>query len=93
MQRDYHSWSSPVLGRRMEMLVFGHGGTPSLVFPTSMGAFFEYEDRGMVGAVADKLEAGAFGCFACRRWTARPFTRTASRANASTAISRGSTVC
>lgn len=63
MQRDYHSWFSPVLGRRMEMLVFGHAGTPFLVFPTSMGAFFEYEDRGMVGAVADKLEAGALRLF------------------------------
>ena len=63
MQRDYHSWDSPVLGRRMEMLVFGHSGTPYLVFPTSMGAFFEYEDRGMVGAVADKLDAGALRLF------------------------------
>lgn len=43
----------------MEMLVFGHTGRPVIVFPTSMGAFFEYEDRGMVGALADKLESGA----------------------------------
>jgi esterase/lipase superfamily enzyme len=63
MQRDYHSWFSPVLGRRMEMLVFGHGGTPYFVFPTSMGAYFEYEDRGMIGAVADKLDAGALRLF------------------------------
>ncbi len=42
----------------MEMLVFGHGGRPVIVFPTSMGAFFEYEDRGMVGALSAKLEAG-----------------------------------
>jgi esterase/lipase superfamily enzyme len=43
----------------MELLVFGHAGRPMIVFPTSMGAFFEYEDRGMVGALADKLEHGA----------------------------------
>ena len=43
----------------MELLVFGHGGRPMIVFPTSMGAFFEYEDRGMVGALAGKLEHGA----------------------------------
>jgi len=42
----------------MELLVFGHGGPPLIVFPTSMGAFFEYEDRGMIAAVADKLEYG-----------------------------------
>jgi esterase/lipase superfamily enzyme len=42
----------------MELLVFGHGGTPYLVFPSSMGSFFEYEDTGMVGALADKLRQG-----------------------------------
>jgi esterase/lipase superfamily enzyme len=43
----------------MELLTFGHGGSPVLVFPTSMGSFYEYEDRGMVAALADKIEAGA----------------------------------
>jgi esterase/lipase superfamily enzyme len=42
----------------MELLVFGHAGDPVMVFPTSMGRFFEYEDRGMVGALAGKIEAG-----------------------------------
>ena len=43
--------------------MFGHGGRPMIVFPTSMGAFFEYEDRGMVGALAGKLEHGALQLF------------------------------
>lgn len=42
----------------MDLLVFGHGGVPMLAFPTSMGAFFELEDRGLVAAIADKLEQG-----------------------------------
>mgnify|MGYP000390523718 CR=1 FL=1 len=42
----------------MELLVFGHGGTPVLVFPTSMGRFFEWEGFGMVAALAPQLEAG-----------------------------------
>lgn len=58
MTRDHHRWLSPALGRDMEMLAFGHAGPPFLVFPTSMGAYFDYEDRGMVGALADKLEGG-----------------------------------
>jgi esterase/lipase superfamily enzyme len=58
MTRAHHRWHSPALDRGMELLVFGHAGPPVLVFPTSMGAFFEYEDRGMVGAVADKLTHG-----------------------------------
>lgn len=47
----------------MELLVLGHGGLPVLVFPTSGGRFFEFEDRGMVGAVADRLEAGGLQLF------------------------------
>jgi esterase/lipase superfamily enzyme len=59
MRRDYHAWGSPILGRRMELLAFGHDGPPVFVFPTSMGSFYEYEDRGMVAALADKIETGA----------------------------------
>ena len=51
MTRDYHRWYSRSLGRDMELLVFGHGGPPVVVFPSSMGAFFEFEDRGMVEAL------------------------------------------
>lgn len=42
----------------MELLVFGHGGARVLVFPTSMGRFFEWEDRGMVAALGEHLERG-----------------------------------
>ncbi len=42
----------------MEMLVFGHHGAPVLVFPTSQGRYFEFEDRGMVAALAEHLEQG-----------------------------------
>jgi esterase/lipase superfamily enzyme len=55
MNREYHKWFSPSLGRDMEMLVFGHDGLPVIVFPTSQGRFYEFEDRGMVAAIADKI--------------------------------------
>jgi len=42
----------------MELLAYGHAGFPVVVFPTSGGRFFEYEDRGMVGALAGKMDAG-----------------------------------
>ena len=58
MKRDYHRWYSPSLGRDMELLIFGHGGARLLAFPTSMGKFFEWEDRSMVGALAEHLERG-----------------------------------
>jgi esterase/lipase superfamily enzyme len=49
MHREYHKWWSPSLGRDMEMIVAGHAGARVLVFPTSKGRFFEWEDRGMYG--------------------------------------------
>jgi esterase/lipase superfamily enzyme len=42
----------------MELLLFGHAGAPVIVFPTSMGRFFDYEDRGMVAALGQHLEEG-----------------------------------
>lgn len=58
MHREYHRWWSKDLQRDMEMLSFGHAGTKVLVFPTSMGRFFEYEDNKMVASLADKLDNG-----------------------------------
>ena len=63
MNREYHCWHSQNLGREMEMLVFGHAGLPAVVFPTSQARFFEFEDRGMVGAVADKIDEGHLQLF------------------------------
>jgi esterase/lipase superfamily enzyme len=56
--RDYKSWYSPTLGREMELLTIGHAGARVLVFPTSMGKFFEWEDNGMPGALATHLQNG-----------------------------------
>jgi esterase/lipase superfamily enzyme len=58
MNREYHKWWSWRLDRDMELLVFGHAGLPLVVFPTSQGRFYEFEDRGMIGAVAHKIDNG-----------------------------------
>jgi esterase/lipase superfamily enzyme len=63
MNREYYKGYSQELHRDMEMLVFGHAGTPIIVFPTSMGRFFEYEDRGMIGVAAPKIERGELQLF------------------------------
>ena len=59
MNREYVAWDSPVLGRKLELLRFGHAGRPMVWFPTSNGRFYQYEDFGLIGAVADLVEAGA----------------------------------
>lgn len=58
MNREYHKWFSPRLGRDMELLVFGYGGVPAVVFPSSCGRFFEFEERGLVEALAYKIDNG-----------------------------------
>ena len=58
MNREFHRWWSNDLQRNMDLLVFGHDGPKVLVFPTSMGRFFEYEDNKMIAALADRLEYG-----------------------------------
>lgn len=57
--REYLAWDSPALGgRRMELLVFGHAGARVLAFPTSLGRFHDWEDRGIVGALSEHLARG-----------------------------------
>ena len=63
MIREYHRAFSQELQRDMEALVFGHAGTPLLVFPTSMGRFYDYEDRGMIEVLAPKIERGELQVF------------------------------
>jgi esterase/lipase superfamily enzyme len=58
LNREYHKWHSTRIGRDMELLVFGHSGLPVVVFPTSGGRFYEFEDRGLVGALWDRIESG-----------------------------------
>lgn len=42
----------------MELLIFGHAGARVLVFPTRRGRFHDYEDLGLVNALANQLENG-----------------------------------
>jgi esterase/lipase superfamily enzyme len=58
MNREYHRWYSSSLNRDMELLVFGHAGARVLVFPTSQGRFFEWEDRGMMWTLREHLDNG-----------------------------------
>ena len=45
---EYHKWHSPAAGRDFEMLVFGNGGFPVILFPTSRGSYYQNKDQGLV---------------------------------------------
>lgn len=59
MNREYHKWFSPHLSRDMELLVFGHAGTPVLFFPTRTARFYDYEDWKVIEALEPKIRSGA----------------------------------
>lgn len=58
MNIEYHSLYSYRLGRNMEFKSYGHGGKPMIVFPSSGGSFYEYEDFKMIEAIAPFIENG-----------------------------------
>ena len=58
MYREYGAWTSPNLQRKMEVLWFGTRGRPVLLFPTSMGRFYQSEDFSLTGSLSGKVDAG-----------------------------------
>lgn len=58
MNHEHHGWYSPRLGREMGINVYGHYGSPIVVFPTSGGDEYEYAGQGMIAALAHHIEAG-----------------------------------
>lgn len=47
----------------MELLMFGHAGAKVLVFPTREGRFYDYENWGLVNALAPSIRAGNIRLF------------------------------
>lgn len=58
MNINYIKHYSQSLGRDMEYKTYGDSGRPVLVFPSQNGRFFDYENMGMVNAVAQFIEQG-----------------------------------
>jgi esterase/lipase superfamily enzyme len=63
-REEYVKWYSPRLQREMELLVFGHAGTPAIISPSSWGRYYEWKDFLMIDALADKLDAGYIQLYA-----------------------------
>jgi esterase/lipase superfamily enzyme len=58
MRYEHHRWFSQRLGREMGIAVYGHYGSPFLVFPTSGGDEHEYAGQGMIEAISGFIEDG-----------------------------------
>jgi esterase/lipase superfamily enzyme len=57
MNENYHKWYSQYLNREMEMLVFGHGGYPIILFPTAKGRYYECKDFGLIDSISDFIDS------------------------------------
>ena len=56
--RSYQKFYSASLELEMEYLVYGWGGAPVLVFPTSKGRFYQWEDFQMLAPLSEHLAKG-----------------------------------
>ena len=58
VKEEYHKWFTEYLEREFEMLVFGHGGYPLLLFPDAKGKFYQAKDEGLISSAANLIEEG-----------------------------------
>ena len=58
LNEQKHTWQSSVLGIQMEMLSFGTGGFPLIIFPTSMGMHNENRDFKLIESIGWFIETG-----------------------------------
>ncbi len=63
MQRKETGWHSDRLGKGMGIRVYGHEGTPVLVFPTQDSMCDNFENFGMIDTLAEPIEQGRIQLF------------------------------
>jgi esterase/lipase superfamily enzyme len=64
MKGRHTSLWSPAIGAEGRVIAYGHWGRPLLAFPSQEGPAWQYEERGMVDAVGDLIEAGRVKVYA-----------------------------
>lgn len=58
MKEELKKWYSQNLNREIETLIFGHSGYPILLFPTSMGRYYENKDFKLIDSVQNFINEG-----------------------------------
>ena len=58
MHTEYYKEYSPIMGRDMEIKVWGHAGMPVLFIPCQDGRFFDFENFHMTDTMAPWIESG-----------------------------------
>ena len=58
MKEEYFKWHSPHVDRDIEMLTYGHAGHPVIIFPSTMGRYYESKDFKLIESVRWFVENG-----------------------------------
>jgi esterase/lipase superfamily enzyme len=58
MERRHESLWSPAIGAHGDVIAYGHWGRPVLAFPSQQGPAWQYEERGMIEAIAPLVDGG-----------------------------------
>lgn len=58
MEKDVTRWRSPRLEQEVQLVRWGHYGTPVLLYPTAGGDAEEVERFHLIGAIGDLIDAG-----------------------------------
>lgn len=74
MLREYAELDAPGLPHPGAVLRFGHAGRPVLAFPTEYGRAWEWEDAGMVDAVAELIDQGRLTLYCVDAYDAATFS-------------------
>ena len=64
MDRRHVSLHSPAIGAPGDVIAYGHWGRPLLAFPSQQGPAWQYEERGMIDALAPFIEGGRVKVYA-----------------------------
>jgi esterase/lipase superfamily enzyme len=74
VRREHVKLWSPAIGADGDLVAYGHHGRPVLAFPSESGPAWQFEERGMVDAVAGLVDAGrvklyCVGSFDAESWS------------------------
>ncbi|MEM7108645.1 MAG: alpha/beta fold hydrolase [Bacteroidota bacterium] len=58
MKEEHFRWYSQTLSKDIDMLVYGHVGYPVIIFPTTMGRYYESKDFKLIESARWFLEQG-----------------------------------
>jgi esterase/lipase superfamily enzyme len=64
MKEEYFKWHSPNLSGDFEMMVYGHAGQPLIIFPTTMGRYYESKDFKLIESARWFIDNGLVQIFA-----------------------------